>query len=622
MNQDTNILLAEKVIESEPVFCKGVNLKDEVWNPKSSHFLDFEHFADSESKPGGLITTTKVTHGFKINRNRRMYAPKELKRAATDAFDLYPPPVKENHTVGMGDDGAVIGRAVKLAYVAKKDNSPMIAEANRLSPRDKAFHKLTQDAYKGNFFKNPNNGGAGYLEGVSRITDKDAIVKILDGRLMTVSVEMMTRQWLNPALGEAWDYDMMQKYHPGQIDDEGRLHFLLATDLEMEGWAYVCHPADKEATTISTIQDNVRDAFKEANRTPTFYFGDLTSLMVKDSIIEEINYNLQGEGTMNLSKLKTSIAENAVDVDSFTKELYGDKVIKEDVPSSLLFHGIPVVTKDALGKIQSEMGEDTKLTTIETILDVYLSEGKSERFFKETVTEPAPAETKAEDADKSEPAVFSVDSLTEENLTAIKAKYNLEVVNDSLKAELTLVQDKVKELEAKIATDADKVAKVEKLELKVTILRDEVNERLEESFASKSVLKQAIEDHIASLESFVPVLEAITGKEVSISEDNFNLSTLKPRFKEILDALDLESITKKINTLGKEPVTEVNDSTENPKEEDAIEYNNIELNAARQYTKIKDQRGSKAALGFWINQKKAGNVRREVELEEILKVNN
>jgi hypothetical protein len=313
---NNQIILDEKFTEDQILKCLPVNLKEEVWNPKSPNFLNFEHFRDSEEYSGGLTAVNKVTHGFKMNRNKRIYGPRELKLAADSILTPYPAPIKNGHSAG-GDDGPVIGRAVRAKYVPKKSDDVIdVNLVNKLKATDKMFHQAIQNAAKKGFF-GKDNGGAGYLEGVSKITDKDAIEKILDGRLMTVSVEMMTSKWLDPGSGEAWDYDLLSKFQPGRFDEDKVFHALLATDLQIEGWAYVTHPADREAVLLSSMKDSIVQEFKEMAKTPTFYFGNINYKNINDSV---------------LSNLDSSICEDhAIDGGVFADENTGLQEEKEEV---------------------------------------------------------------------------------------------------------------------------------------------------------------------------------------------------------------------------------------------------------------------------------------------------
>jgi len=324
---NNQIILDEKFTEDQILKCSPINLKEEVWNPKSPNFLDFEHFRDSEEYSGGLTAVNKVTHGFKMNRNKRIYGPRELKLAADSILTPYPAPIKNGHSAG-GDDGPVIGRAMGAKYVPKKSDQLIDVNAvNRLRATDKAFHQAIQDAAKKGFF-GKDNGGAGYLEGISKITDRDAIEKIMDGRLMTVSVEMVTSKWLDPGSGGVWDYDLLSKFQPGKFDEDKVFHALLATDLQIEGWAYVTHPADREAVLLSSMKDSIVQEFKEMARTPTFYFGDIKYKNNGISVLSGLDSSISGDYLIDggvfadenrsLQKEKEEVASVVTDAEKYS----------------------------------------------------------------------------------------------------------------------------------------------------------------------------------------------------------------------------------------------------------------------------------------------------------------
>lgn len=772
---NNQIILDEKFTEDQILKCLPVNLKEEVWNPKSPNFLNFEHFRDSDEYSGGLTAVNKVTHGFKMNRNKRIYGPRELKLAADNILNPYPAPIKNGHSAG-GDDGPVIGRAIRAKYVPKKSDDVVdVNLVNKLKATDKMFHQAIQNAAKKGFF-GKDNGGAGYLEGVSKITDKDAIEKILDGRLMTVSVEMMTSKWLDPGSGEAWDYDLLSKFQPGKFDEDKVFHALLATDLQIEGWAYVTHPADREAVLLSSMKDSIVQEFKEMAKTPTFYFGNINYKNINDSILsnldssicddhivdggvfadentsvqekeEEVNSSIsdaekysnisfsppqsvraaakrglevraskppserggtaigvarardlsngkdvspdtarrmkayfdrheidkkgstwseQGKGwqawhlwggdpgqswsaklvrqmnsadegsdadaaskttdnnnangdySMLINKYKESLETGTgeVKVEEVISELYGQDS-KVQVVNALIYKGIPIASNDAFASVMEVFGEDAELERLSIVLDAILDGRDSliEVF-------DSKEDSEINDNNKTEQPVNDEEASIEMNLESVIAfiKDNKE----SVISEFNFVEsDKLEALQLEL--DSLKLQKEElqkKLDLsasdsvKLGVLRDELRSMSQEILTSQAMFNQVTSDSTSMLAKVARVLSAV-GCEVSL-EDNFIFATSLDKFNKAIDGLDLELIKSKINTLGKDPVTELATDDHSSEEENKVEYNKTEIRAARNYESLVEDSGVIAANNYWSKQIKQGFVRPDLKAKQVL----
>lgn len=107
---------------------------------------------DSLEKGKALIVKVKATHGGYINGNRYYYTSDSMENATKTWIKPFNKPVLVHHT----DDSDPIGRVIDAEYIPIKTNR--------------------------------KNKARGYILLTLRISNQDAIEKIIDGRYMTVSV--------------------------------------------------------------------------------------------------------------------------------------------------------------------------------------------------------------------------------------------------------------------------------------------------------------------------------------------------------------------------------------------------------------------------------------------------
>lgn len=206
-------------------------------------------FEDIQSigKPIALNVTIRATHsGYLLNN--RVYPGVAMKKSASTWVDKqhggtapFNKPVIINHD--SHDVRATIGRV------------------NRFE-----FTQLLQGDAFARDFKNPATGsslGSGYITLGTRITDPDAIPKILDGRYSTVSTSFISPNAFCSICGT----DLLQamkrgkdlcEHYPGRIytfDDKDYNCFLISGLMDYEEVSYVNLPAQPNAFNIGVNLD-------------------------------------------------------------------------------------------------------------------------------------------------------------------------------------------------------------------------------------------------------------------------------------------------------------------------------------------------------------------------------
>lgn len=166
---------------------------------------------DSESVTGySLDILADVTFSGVLTANKAMYLPAEIKKAKDTFVAPYNKPVQLHHN----DHKDPIGRVVGTRYIdtardlAKKDS----VLKDFAHPRFSLFHytdKVRAFSELVMLSQSPDYTGLGRLRAHLKLSDRDSISKILDGRFLTLSSGFRTKEaWCSSCLGndEATDW--------------------------------------------------------------------------------------------------------------------------------------------------------------------------------------------------------------------------------------------------------------------------------------------------------------------------------------------------------------------------------------------------------------------------------
>jgi hypothetical protein len=207
----------------------------------------------------------------------------------------------------------------------------------------------------------------------------------------------------------------------------------------------------------------------------------------------------------------------------------------------------------------------------------------------------------------------SVVEFLKENKSEVYSKLGVveETSLNSLKAEIESLKSEKEKL-------ADKLNSSSNDSVKLSVLRDELKSMGQEVMVSQSSFNKLASDSTSLISRVSEVLKVI-GAEVNL-EDNFVFTGIGALNK-ALDSLDIEAVTAKMNSLGKEPTAVLDTnaaSTITDNSETKIEYNKSELIAARNYETLMEDSGPIAASNYWSTQVKKRFVRPNVSPKEIL----
>ena len=257
-------LLQEGIVQDYFVNSVKGDFTHEVWDKKSPHFLDFKYFINdgvAENKVG-LVTLTKVTHGMRPTQNNLIYMPADLKDAIPTLTNPYNIPIKPMHKEVAVVDGkkienrevGAVGRAIGGTWVdnpkaAYNIASGMIKDGLMLKAPDVAMAPYMKKLAKSGMMTDEDFEGLGWVLVKGLVTDPEAVEKTLDGRYLTVSVEMTPNDLYDSISGRSYKTEEMEWDIGDDID--GVKAYGVPSGLRYRGYAYVTHPADVHARVMN-----------------------------------------------------------------------------------------------------------------------------------------------------------------------------------------------------------------------------------------------------------------------------------------------------------------------------------------------------------------------------------
>lgn len=239
-----------------------VRLKD--LHAKEPHMLNLK---DSSSESGkSLLVYTAATHAGIVTGNYRFYRPDLMMDSAHTWIPVkaYPRPV----LIGHDEEGVPLGRVLKARYVDTSyeylGDFPII--------KDSTFYKHGADKHMGlfesvdwivdNLQGLDDYTGLGYIELGLKITNPDAIEKVLRDEYLTVSVGFRTDSAVCSVCHTDWAREDRCQHKMGE-DVDGKQMFLISGNFEYEEVSFVNFPADPFAGTVSKerLADNLEKIF-------------------------------------------------------------------------------------------------------------------------------------------------------------------------------------------------------------------------------------------------------------------------------------------------------------------------------------------------------------------------
>jgi len=180
-----------------------------------------------------LICEVNATHAGTLINNR-IYPPDSMRKGIRTWTSPYKKPVLVNHD----DTKDPIGRVISAKYL-KTDKG------------------MTDQDYKPVLRESE---GYGYQRLTVKITDPEAIKKILDGRYETVSVRMSTDHCFCSICNTDWSGSDGPCEHLPGTKYEGKLAYMTTGDLSYREMSFVNIPADEYAGVKEAIISEQKDA--------------------------------------------------------------------------------------------------------------------------------------------------------------------------------------------------------------------------------------------------------------------------------------------------------------------------------------------------------------------------
>ena len=219
----------------------------------SNNGIIMKDAASGEIKTGmSLICEVDATHAGTLINNR-IYPPEAMKKGIRTWTAPYKKPILTNHD----DTKDPIGRVVAAKYLKtdrgitdEKDWKPILRESE----------------------------GYGYQRLTVKITDAEAIKKILDGRYQTVSVRMSTDHCYCSICDTDWSAGEGPCEHTPGSKYEGKLAYMTTGDLSYREMSFVNIPADEYAGVKEAIiadQKNTTEINLYANNDSEKVLSDL-----------------------------------------------------------------------------------------------------------------------------------------------------------------------------------------------------------------------------------------------------------------------------------------------------------------------------------------------------------
>ena len=241
-----------------------------------------------------ITVKMEATHSGIVNGNNWFYTPEGMSKGARSFVHPTNAPVTLEHD----PNSPVLGRVIDSKYISYNQKSLNIKDRkskNFLSEiKDHLASVRTDRKYK----------GLGHIELIAKITDSDAIQRVLDGEYIGVSVGGKT----NSAICSICGTDKMDEecsHKQGHFYDRQKC-FLIGGDMTFDHITYTSRPADKNAASmiikdsedvsssfsildfeITTKDDSMKLNLSDVAKSNEALMAHVAELGIKDFVIED-----------------------------------------------------------------------------------------------------------------------------------------------------------------------------------------------------------------------------------------------------------------------------------------------------------------------------------------------
>ena len=557
-------------------------------------------FVDSKDNKKSIIAQIDMTHSGIITANRGFYLPNKMKRGAASFTQNYNKPVLISHNA----DSDPVGRVISADYVdftktnkhndkklesilnildKKQDRKPEIDQVLELYKYVVGEYWGTDRAYK----------GLGTIRGTMKISDPEAIEKILDERYLTVSTSMSTNAAFCSVCGQDWISEGQCEHERGTVYG-GLPMSLIPGDMSYNHVGIVSEPADPYAAKFTIVKDGVKKDYGsdalEKNSTDvvanlfwadehklfSFGAGDVDLIEVKDNIarLEDLLTDTErkmDKTILDMISATISLWKSGED-ETVAVEVrkYAENISEENL-KELSLKAMEVIKA---GEKKDSISEDciretlVKLISDETIVSKEIPKTESESTEEAVVESGEQAGVTEEQLIEQE--ITQLDSIENHGLKKkeLKELASVLVKKDALSLACFDLQDKTKEE----IVEQFKVIKAKQFKLADTAT-DEVNAKMKEFLGEDANLDSTNEKTCAGTKGLFPILSkahATAAKKVlsvSVATDS-----LKKRILAKIEKLETEVVeeTPVEKTQEVEPSTEAVTAVDSISDEELI----------------------------------------------------
>ena len=304
-------------------FYDSVNIQPISEPERIKDYID----GSSSSLVKPLYIRIAATHSGKVTKNNGYYFPHKMRDGAGSFIFPFKKPILVHHEEYKDPIGRVVGSQYIDISGTVQDKIlnrqyKTIDLKNFINGNLNIRESIKFASYYVNdkiINSDPYFEGLGYIAIVSRITDKDAIDKILDGRYTTGSVGVSTNQAVCSVCKCDWIKDGGPCEHrPGKIYDNEKC-FLFTGDLDYSEWSPVNKPADVHSriieTNINGIQDFIQENDSIHNPEASFFLVDNKlmedEMLLTKTIIDNLKSNDFFKDKENLEQVVEQVLSNS-----------------------------------------------------------------------------------------------------------------------------------------------------------------------------------------------------------------------------------------------------------------------------------------------------------------------
>lgn len=227
---------------------------------------------DSTSPSGhSLVAQIDMTHSGIVTRNYGFYLPAKMKAGAPSFTDSYSKPIIVGHDENPLEQAEPIGRVVQADYI---NNTDKFVQNDRYLSNLLKFHDKKQDKTLDfvnyvieNYDGKDGYQGLGHIRGTLKITDAEAIEKVLDERYLTVSTSMSSDSASCNICGTDWVENGPCEHKRGAIYDD-KVCVLIPGNMFYDHLGIVNAPADPHASgfDIMGVELNTQNDSEEKDK--------------------------------------------------------------------------------------------------------------------------------------------------------------------------------------------------------------------------------------------------------------------------------------------------------------------------------------------------------------------